>query len=77
MNFHDNADIAKWLIENPQTVGEAIAKGVCKGYGVTYKAPSDPSPKQDVFYRVQVGVYNDRKNAEAFLEQVASSRAGA
>ena len=70
VDFHDNPSIAKWLIENPTTVGEAIAKGVCKGYGVTYKAPADPTPKQDVFYRVQVGAYNDRKNAEAFLAQV-------
>ena len=73
VDFHDNPSIAKWLIENPKTVGEAIAKGVCKGYGVTYKAPSEPSPKQDVFYRVQVGAYNDRKNAEAFLKQVQAA----
>lgn len=73
VDFHDNKTIAKWLIENPSTVGEAFAKGVCKAFGVTYKAPAEPSPKQDVFYRVQVGAYSDRKNAEAFLKQVQAA----
>ena len=39
VDFHDNKDIAKWLIENVKMVGEAFAKGVCQAYGVTYKAP--------------------------------------
>lgn len=39
VDFHDNKDIAKWLIENVKMVGEAFAKGVCQAYGVQYKAP--------------------------------------
>ena len=71
VDFHDNPPIAKWLIENPQTVGEAIAKGVCSGYGVEYIDPS-PAPK-DVIYRVQVGAYSDKANAERFLAQVKAA----
>lgn len=70
VDFHDNRDISKWLIENPRTVGEAIAKGVCEAYSVNYVAPSFQPIKPDVFYRVQVGAYNDRHNAETFLAQV-------
>ena len=70
VDFHDNPPIAKWLIENPVTVGEAIAKGVCKAYGVEYKSPSEPPPKSDVFYRVQVGAFSVRSNAEAYLKKV-------
>lgn len=70
VDFHDNPPIAKWLIENPKTVGEAIAKGVCEAYSVNYVAPSFQPIKPDVFYRVQVGAYNDRHNAETFLAQV-------
>lgn len=70
VDFHDNPPIARWLIENPKTVGEAIAKGVCKACGVEYKSPSEPSPKSDVFYRVQVGAFSERKNAEAYLKKV-------
>ena len=70
VDFHDNPPIAKWLIENPKAVGEAIAKGVCEAYGVKYAAPNFQPVKSDVFYRVQVGAYNDRHNAELFLAQV-------
>lgn len=74
VDFHDNPSIAKWLIENPKTVGEAIAKGVCKGYGVKYTPPqTEPTPipgKSDVFYRVQVGAFSSKTLADAFLETV-------
>ncbi len=68
VDFHDNPPIAKWLVENPDVVGEAIAKGVCKGYGVEYVAPAPVKP--DVFYRVQVGAYNDKALAENLLAQL-------
>ena len=68
VDFHDNPPIAKWLVENPDVVGEAIAKGVCKGYGVEYVAPA--SVKNDAFYRVQVGAYNDKALAERLLAQL-------
>ena len=73
VDFHDNPPIAKWLIEHPQDVGEAIAKGVCKGYGVEYVSPSPSPDKKDVFYRVQVGAYSDKANAERFLAQVKAA----
>lgn len=36
--FHDNATLAKWIIENTTRIGEAIAKGLCSAFGVTYKS---------------------------------------
>ena len=75
VDFHDNPSIAKWLVENTKAVGEAITKGVCEGYGVKYKAPAEASPAKagDTFYRIQVGAYNDRKNAEVFLKKVQAA----
>lgn len=35
--FHDNAERAKWIINNTTKIGEAIAKGLCSAFGVTYK----------------------------------------
>lgn len=35
-DFHDNAEIAKWIVNNTTAIGEAICKGVCKYYGVKY-----------------------------------------
>lgn len=68
VDFHDNATIAKWLINNSATVGEAIAKGVCTGFGVKYKAPAAKSTSKTI-YRVQIGAYSQKKNAEACLEK--------
>lgn len=42
--FHDRADLAAWIIEHTTELGEAIARGVCKGAGVTYIAPSGSEP---------------------------------
>ena len=69
-DFHDNERIAKWLVENPKTVGEAICKGVCKAYGVEYKPQTFEPIKQEVFYRVQVGAYNSKALAEELLKVV-------
>lgn len=69
VDFHDNAAIAKWLIENSATVGEAIARGVCKAYGVEYKAPATDK----TIYRIQVGAFTDKKNAEAYLKKVQAA----
>ena len=78
VDFHDNKDIAKWLINNPTAVGEAIAKGVCKAYGVTYKEPtsnntsSGTSAKKSI-YRIQVGACSAKKNAENYLAKVKNA----
>ena len=42
--FHDRADLAAWIIEHTTELGEAIARGVCIGAGVTYIAPSGSEP---------------------------------
>ena len=45
--FHDRADLAAWIIKHTTELGEAIARGVCIGAGVTYIAPEpkpDPEP---------------------------------
>jgi N-acetylmuramoyl-L-alanine amidase len=39
VDFHDVPDVAKWIIENTQEIGEAICKGICNYYGVAYQPP--------------------------------------
>lgn len=74
VDFHDNPPIAKWLVENVQTVGEAICKGVCEGYGVKYIPPATTATaaptKSGTIYRVQVGAFSDKTLAEHFLQTV-------
>lgn len=60
--FHDNAEQAAWIIDHVVDIGEAICKGICNHYGVKYVAPA--ANESSVFYRVQTGAFNERKNAE-------------
>ena len=65
--FHDVAACAKWIIENVETIGEAIAKGICNYYGVAYVAPVVEK------YRVVLGEYNTQKEADAALGNLRSA----
>ena len=56
--------------EEQKTMGIAIAKGILKTLGIAYKETA----KQGVLYKVQVGAYADKKNAEAMLDKL--KRAG-
>lgn len=55
-------------------LGEATAKGVLKTLGITYKAqvqkPAEPSGK---LYRVQVGAYAQKANAEAMQKKLKAA----
>lgn len=44
-DFHDVARIAKWIINNTTTIGEAIAHGICNYFGITYKTEEDVAKK--------------------------------
>lgn len=44
VDFHDVPSIAKWITENTTAIGEKIAQGICKYFGVTYKAQSVSKP---------------------------------
>lgn len=65
VDFHDNKEVAKWLIENPKLVGEAICMGVCEAYDVKYVAE-----QSHTIYRVQVGAFTKKENAETLLKKL-------
>lgn len=67
VDFHDVPKIAKWLIENTEAVAEAICQGVCTYYKVSYKAPSE------TIYRVQVGAFHNRVNAEVMKTKLKTA----
>lgn len=72
--FVDSSDIA--LIDTePERVkmGEAIARGILKTLGIAYKAENKPA-EASTLYKVQVGAYKDKKNAEAEVARL--KRAG-
>lgn len=69
VDFHDVPDVAKWIIENTNGIGEKIAEGLCNALGVAYVKP-EAEESTDTIYRVQVGAFKVRKNAEIMLESL-------
>ena len=67
-DFHDVPDVAKWIIENTEAIGEAICKGICNYFGEKYIEPTE-----DVMYRVQVGAFRNPDYAEDFLKKVQAA----
>lgn len=75
VDFHDVASVAKWIIEHVEEIGEAIAKGICNYYGVTYKPAeaaeaATPAEKPKTIYRVQVGAFSVKRNAERLRDEL-------
>ena len=59
VDFHDVPETAKWLVEHTEEIGRTIAMGICDYAGVEAEA--------EILYRVQVGAFRDRENAEKLL----------
>lgn len=57
--FHDNAEAARWIIEHTQQIGEAVARGICRYFGVAY-APA-PERRADAPPRAGRGLRRARK----------------
>lgn len=68
--FHDSADLAKWIINHVDDIGAAIAKGICIADGKKYNTGKVTSTNKNVFYRVQVGAYSDKDNAESMKKKL-------
>lgn len=63
--FVDSDDIARIDTEAERIrVGEAIARGILATLGIAYKAEKTPAEPSKI-YRVQVGAFRDKNNAEA------------
>lgn len=54
--FHDNYDEAKWIVENVDNIGKAIAKGMCKAEGKPFIDSETTTPSENyIEYTVQSG----------------------
>ncbi|MCI6496688.1 MAG: N-acetylmuramoyl-L-alanine amidase [Anaeromassilibacillus sp.] len=66
--FHDTVDGANFIINNTDKLGEAIAHGICDYFGVKWNDEDDNT--SDTFYRVQVGAFSQKENAEKQLDKL-------
>lgn len=65
--FHDTEEGASFIINNTDKLGEAIAHGVCDYYGVAWV---DEKIDGNTFYRVQVGAFSKKENAEKQMQDL-------
>ena len=65
VDFHDVESVARWIIDHPKEIGEAITKGVCDYFDVDYVAP-----EAEKLYHVQIGAFREKKYAVAMLANV-------
>lgn len=69
--FHDNATLAKWIVDHVDDIGAAIAKGICKADGKSYNTGKvAPTSASKVFYRVQVGAFSQKANADTMAKKL-------
>lgn len=75
IDFHDVDEVALWIINNKEDIAEAIAQGICDYFGVEYKAPAtvQDKPQESKLYRVQIGAYSVKANAEAQLAKAKAA----
>lgn len=74
VDFHDDLEIEKWIDENINNIGKAIAKGICFADGKTFKEesvkPSTPPTYPTQLYKVQVGAFKNGRNAEIRVKEL-------
>lgn len=71
--YHDNPTDVKWIMNHREDIARGVVKGICSYFGVQYRekavvvpAPSSPAK----IYRVQVGAYAVKENADAMIEKL-------
>ena len=68
--FHDNPEEAQWIIDNVGLIAEETCQAVCEFFGVEYVPEAVAENAKTTLYRVQVGAFAVRGNADAYLKEV-------
>lgn len=71
VEFHDNENLAKWILDNEENIAEAICKGLV-GNSYIGEQPMKENTTNDVWYRVKVGAFKNKDNAERLVEQLSA-----
>lgn len=64
-DFHDNKEIAQFIIDNTELIGKTIAHGICDYLGIEFNPIMG-----DSLYYVQTGAFKNRANAEQLVEKL-------
>lgn len=73
-DFHDNTSTAKWIIDSKDTIARAYINAIVTTFGITKKqAPTPQLQPTGKLYRVQVGAYSVKANADAMLAKIKAA----
>lgn len=65
--FHDNLEDATWFHNHLRGIARATCKGLCAYFGIPFVEPEAEKTEGGTLYRVQVGAFKNRTNAEKML----------
>lgn len=68
--FHHVKSQAQWIVDHKLEIAEAICKGICVYYKVKYVEPAKPEKPAGKLYRVQVGAFSVKENADAYVKKL-------
>lgn len=73
--FHDNIEDATWFHNNLREIARSTCKGMCAYFGIPFVDPYDKPQAEDgnKLYRVQVGAFRVKENADAYLKKVQAA----
>ncbi len=78
-NFHDHPVLAKWITTHHEVIARAYIKGLVSYYRIPKRREntkeelderSEVEPESDKLYRVQVGAFRSRENAENLIARL-------
>lgn len=68
-DFHDNQQVAKWIIDHTQEIGEAICAGICDYFGVAYVA-AEEKEDNEMRYKTLAELKADQYKAPYYLPTI-------
>lgn len=71
-DFHDNPNTAQWMINNKDAIARAYVNALVSSLGIVKKVTSIPSAGGKL-YRVQVGAYSVKDNADNMLRKLKAA----
>lgn len=71
-NFHDHTATANWMINNTDAIAKSYVNAIIKAFNIA-KITSSPTTTAQKLYRVQVGAYAQKENAEVMKKQLKAA----
>ena len=71
-DFHDNPNTAQWIIDNKEAIARAYVNALVATFGIVKKVTAKPCTPSKL-YRIQVGAYSLRANADVMLKRLKAA----